>query len=1818
MSDQLYLIQQHKSKLFSKRFALDWVLLSLSFFLLPLSKVIAQKRASFTINTQNDRKAISPFIYGTNDVYQNAGSKRMGGNRLTSYNWENNASNAGRDWYHESDNYVPWQQSVPVNRYDSAGEAIKSFHQRSLSQHAYSLVTLPLIGHVARDKNGAVAESQSAPSSRWTSVEFRKPQDLLPFRLQPDLTDNAMYVDELLHYLLHNFGTSTTQTGIRGYSLDNEPGLWFDTHSRLWGHTPVSVRYLMERSIGLASLIKEMDPNAEVFGPASWGITEFENLQFAPDWDVERGNYPTFIDLYLGRMREKHLETGRRLLDVLDVHWYPQANNNGVSPYSNGTDYETNRIRMEMPRSLWDSTYIENTWIGDDPFKVQQFLPFLPKMNQHIDRYYPGTKLGITEYSYMGIGHASGGIAQADALGIFGKQGLYFANYWGGVIDYIKSGFDLYRNYNGLGGQFGNTSVESTTNDVVSTSVYASIQGDNDSLLHVIALNKNQDSAITVTITINSNKNYRGAKVWGFDNNSSAIRQFKNIRIINGNTFEYTIPSLTACHLVLSEEDISGYPDIDSVRISSSAGYSDGTASFELSVKVFDGNNDLQFVKANLGVVGGIDSTSLRPVQGSDGWYSLQFNVPVGVAGGLKTIPVYAQDATGRTAFANITYRVITKTQPMIIWEGDSIRRGTGNVYFDGADTIARTAYIRLDNEGGNQQPGNLHMHFRHATNRYNVMTWRLSNNDNPADAVNISDFGAIEFYIKSNANDLADIEVSLRDASAQLHTSSSVFLKRDGYISSFNKDRYTRVRIPLSRLTAGSEIHLDQIWQINFSSNQAREGFDVWVDDIRVIPYSHPVLQPIIDTVILDKDKGYANGNSTVTINARVNDPDNNLSEVTVDFSSIGGEGQQIMQLHEGIYNAQSLVTAGLSKGPKQIWVTATDTDGNSVSRQVQFTILEKATTEIIWDGDKRGSGTAVIVVDPSTLAIDSTQGNKGPIVLDAYMNMGTVGFSSVHWDWNEGTGDTAVKDLSTKGYLSFFIKAIDIKPGNDLQIFMKDRFGAFSSSVSLLRDRFLTSFNGNYQQVRIPMHLLLANGAMDARQVTRIGFLANGLDSNGIRFLVDDITAGGSNVADVRINLKDAACGNNGSIQVVSINGNDISAYQFRLNGESPKAGHLSVFDSLAPGIYELSISGPDQFEYLETIEIGGRLNELSAIIQYDNELLDLSVSGGSSHYRYQWSTGSQTQDISTNVPGVYTVVITDTVTSCSVTARYDLYPQNPNAVVTVTPAQCSANGTIQVSDVVGLSGTLEYYINGSANPAGINEPLFSQLTPGVYFVEVRGGANRSYSTSVQLGGNTSSPVINSNISYDNGKAFINLSVSGGTGYYRYEWGSSATTTNLWYLSDGIYEVTVTDLVTNCNTKAVYNIQIPTLQVVTQRPDCGKDGLIQVTSVTGMIPPFRYYINDQANPSGINSNSFVGLTPGMYKIAVRDTNDQSVTSSVMIENGLSQPVINANITYEQARGFINLTVSGGSGFYSYLWSSGSTYANMWFAPSGTYEVEVKDILSGCTSKAVFILDVPEMSLIKTDPNCGQPGSIRVEHVKGITGTLRYYINDQENPNGINSPIFMNLSEGNYAVKVVGDNNKSVNQSVYIASGIPSPQLNATITYENHRGNINLTVSGGSGIYSYLWTGGSTYGNLWGVLPGTYEVTVTDLYSKCVVKGSFLVEPTENETTAETFRSGIFIEKGHPITNDTNDQVLIYPNPVTKNGQVRLRFNFEKYAIKMAVITDASGARVGSYPVSSSKQREITIPIHGLKRGTYNITLLGRKQFTRQLIVID
>jgi hypothetical protein len=498
----------------------------------------AQVDVSFTVDTGTDLHPISPFIYGVNTQdYAAAPARRLGGNRLTGYNWENNASHAGADWYHSNDNYLPWVMGVDPAHYEDPGIVLTTFHDASLANGAYSLITLQMAGYAARDKHGTVQVGETAPSPRWVAVVNQAPA---PPSFPPDTTDGVLYIDGLLRLLLNTYGPAAGPTGIRGYALDNEPALWYYTHPRLFAH-PVGVAELLAKSIDLSRTVKELDPTAEIFGPCLYGFSAYLNLQNAPDWGNYSGTYDRFVEAYLDLMRAASTTAGVRLLDVLDVHWYPEPD--GV--YEGDTTRAVAETRMQVTRSLWDSTYVEPSWIG------QWFSPvaIVPYLQWAIDTYYPHTKLAITEYDYGAADHISGGLAQVDALGIFGRQGVYFGSKWGAVSDFIDAAYRLYRDCDGSGTAFGDLGVAAATSDTERSAIYAAVSG--PETLHLILINRNYDDTIAGHFQIAGPREYSHGESWSFARTSTQIHPGAAIQVGAGNQFDFTLPPLTAHHLLL-------------------------------------------------------------------------------------------------------------------------------------------------------------------------------------------------------------------------------------------------------------------------------------------------------------------------------------------------------------------------------------------------------------------------------------------------------------------------------------------------------------------------------------------------------------------------------------------------------------------------------------------------------------------------------------------------------------------------------------------------------------------------------------------------------------------------------------------------------------------------------------------------------------------------------------------------------------------------------------------------------------------------------------------------------------------------------------------------------------------------------------------------------------------------------------------------------------------------------------------------------------------------------------------------------------------
>ncbi len=516
--------------------------------------------------------AISRFIYGGNFINQGWDGamppvemtvNRLGGNRLSAYNWETNYSNAGSDYNFQNDQLLS-SSTTP-------GAYVTTAASTTFARGQALMVTIPMIGYVAGDACGCnVGTSDSDRANRLaTHFKVSRAAKGSAFTTSPSNTDAFVYQDEFVNWFDSSYpGRTTNSTAPVFFLLDNEPDIWHATHKEIQSdfndnaNTPRIQTYtgFTDTTVVYAKAIKAASPNALVFGPGTATYTGIQTLGRYPTADPVYGSQ-NFFDVYLDRMNAASTAAGKRLLDVLDLHFYPQ---NGTPNGAINNDYATQdaamiQARVQGPRSLWDPTYNDGSWVTGatgGPIRL------IPRIRDQIAAHYPGTKMAITEYYYGRGGDISGGIAQADVLGIFGREGVFAATIWpiGGIYAppyngdanktyaFVFGAFRMFRNYDGAGGAFGDTGLAATTSDVAASSIYASRTSSGKIVL--VAINKTTAPKIT-RITVSGVGSPTGAQVYLMQDGTPNPARQADVTI-SGGVLTYAMPAMSVSTIALT------------------------------------------------------------------------------------------------------------------------------------------------------------------------------------------------------------------------------------------------------------------------------------------------------------------------------------------------------------------------------------------------------------------------------------------------------------------------------------------------------------------------------------------------------------------------------------------------------------------------------------------------------------------------------------------------------------------------------------------------------------------------------------------------------------------------------------------------------------------------------------------------------------------------------------------------------------------------------------------------------------------------------------------------------------------------------------------------------------------------------------------------------------------------------------------------------------------------------------------------------------------------------------------------------------------
>ncbi len=480
--------------------------------LLAVVAASAQTRTHITVDASANQHPISPLIYGVNFAtphqIQDAGFtlNRAGGDSASMFNWQLNARSSGRDWFFES---TPANPSAPMDQFGD------SFVAATLRAGAKPMVTVPMIGWVAKlgpDRGKLAAYSilkyglqQKTDRPGFPEAGNGLTMDGTPIHNNPNdaaMPDTPERESLWIRHLVAQFHPAA-KGGIPFYLLDNEPARWHDIHRDVHP-TGTHASELLNKTLTFAALVHAADPSAKVVAPEEWlpgaehdsgfdqQLREIKDTTTQSDRAKETGGMDALPWLLTQWKIKGHP------VDVVSVHFYPQG-----GEYSDNNSERMQLLRNRSTRLLWDTHYQDDTWMGKS--WASSNIALIPHLRALVDRYYSSsTPIAITEYNWGADKTMSGAVAQADILGIFGRENLYMATRWiapdEGTPTYLA--MKLYRNYDNHGGHFGETSVSATVPDADTVAAFAALRTQ-DKALTIVVMNKqlHQAAAIDLRLT---------------------------------------------------------------------------------------------------------------------------------------------------------------------------------------------------------------------------------------------------------------------------------------------------------------------------------------------------------------------------------------------------------------------------------------------------------------------------------------------------------------------------------------------------------------------------------------------------------------------------------------------------------------------------------------------------------------------------------------------------------------------------------------------------------------------------------------------------------------------------------------------------------------------------------------------------------------------------------------------------------------------------------------------------------------------------------------------------------------------------------------------------------------------------------------------------------------------------------------------------------------------------------------------------------------------------------------------------------------------
>ncbi|NND95319.1 MAG: hypothetical protein HKN45_10665, partial [Flavobacteriales bacterium] len=614
-------------------------------------------------------------------------------------------------------------------------------------------------------------------------------------------------------------------------------------------------------------------------------------------------------------------------------------------------------------------------------------------------------------------------------------------------------------------------------------------------------------------------------------------------------------------------------------------------------------------------------------------------------------------------------------------------------------------------------------------------------------------------------------------------------------------------------------------------------------------------------------------------------------------------------------------------------------------------------------------------------------------------------------------------------------------------------------------------------------------------------------------------------------------------GEIDITATGG--IGSYDFAWTGPNSFSETTEDISGLEPGVYQVMVTDDNGCMETDsfTVDIATEITIDALIVDVvcfgdSTGMIDITVGGGNPDYTYDW-TGpsgfvSSTEDISDLQSGTYDLTVTD-ITGCTKDTSF-FVDENPQILISamVTDNVCfgDSSGVIDIT-VTSLLGVASYSWVGPGGFTSGSQDI-SDLISGDYTVTITDLAGCQQDTTISI----LEPdelqfdfLITDILCNGDSTGAIDLTISGGTPGYSVNWtgpgGFTETAEDINDLVAGDYTVTVTDLNLCQNDTTVTVLEPLAILVVETITDlsCNSDSTgaieIEISGGTGS------YTTSWIGPLTFSSfdEDIFDLQAGFYNLLVEDDNGCGFDAlyEVTEPDSLLLDFLTTDLDCAaDSSGAIDITVTGGTGSYTYLWSGPGTFSSsdedISDLQAGLYDIQVEDENACSINESIEIFEPVPLSFdtLVTDISCAgiDDGEIDLE----ITGGTGLYDIQWTGPGTYTATTedIDSLAAGIYTVVVTDENFCSDSLDVEIIEPGAIDVMGLVTDVEcngDMNGEIDITVTLGAGGYTFDWVGPgaftSTDEDLTDLFGGVYVVTVTDT-NMCSAVSTFEVEQNQ------------------------------------------------------------------------------------------------------------